>query len=64
MDVAVAMLHEASPKTRFVHMIDSVVAFIRESLPHARKIGVLSTKGTYATGPVSYTHLDVYKRQA
>ena len=50
MDVAVAMLHEASPKTRFVHMIDSVVAFIRESLPHARKIGVLSTKGTYATG--------------
>lgn len=50
MDVAVAMLHEASPKTRFVHMIDSVVAFIRESLPHARKVGVLSTKGTYATG--------------
>ena len=40
MDVAVAMLHEASPKTHFVHMIDSVVAFIRESLPHARKIGV------------------------
>ena len=39
------MLHEASPKTRFVHLIDSVVAFIRESLPHARKIGVLSTKG-------------------
>ena len=33
MDVAVAMLHEASPKTRFVNMIDSVVAFIRESLP-------------------------------
>ena len=32
MDVAVAMLHEASPQTRFVHMIDSVVAFIRESL--------------------------------
>ena len=50
MDVAVAMLHEASPQTRFVHMIDAVVAFIRESLPHARTIGVLSTKGTYATG--------------
>ena len=50
MDVAVAMLHEAAPQVRFVHMIDAVVAFIRESLPHARKIGVLSTKGTYATG--------------
>ena len=46
MDVAVAMLHEASPQTRFVHMIDAVVAFIRESLPHARTIGVLSTKGS------------------
>ena len=50
MDVAVAMLHEAAPQVRFVHMIDAVVAFIRESLPHARTIGVLSTKGTYATG--------------
>lgn len=50
MDVVVATLHEASPKTCFVHMIDSVVAFIRENLLHARKIGVLSTKGTYATG--------------
>ena len=50
MDQAVAMLHEAAPQVRFVHMIDSVIDFIRERLPQARTIGVLSTKGTYATG--------------
>lgn len=50
MDRAVAMLHEAAPQTRFVHMIDAVIAFIRESLPEAKTIGVLSTKGTFATG--------------
>ena len=50
MDKAVAMLHEAAPQARFVHMIDAVIAFIRENLPEARTIGVLSTKGTLATG--------------
>ena len=52
MDVAVAMLHEAAPQVRFVHMIDAVVAFIRESLPHARTIGVLSTKEPTRPGSI------------
>lgn len=50
MDGAVARLHAAAPQVRFVHMIAAVMDFIRESLPQARTIGVLSTKGTYATG--------------
>lgn len=50
MDGAVARLHEAAPQVRFVHMIEAVIDFIRERLPQARTIGVLSTKGTYATG--------------
>lgn len=50
MDGAVARLHEAAPQVRFVHMIEAVLLFIREQLPSAHKIGVLSTKGTFATG--------------
>lgn len=50
MDVALARLREEAPDVRFVHMIDAVIAAIREMLPDAKRIGVLSTKGTYATG--------------
>ena len=50
MDVALARLHAEAPDVAFVHMIDAVIAFIREQLPQARRIGVLSTQGTYATG--------------
>lgn len=50
MDRAVARLHDQAPHVRFVHLIDSVVAYIREMKPAARTIGVLSTKGTFATG--------------
>lgn len=50
MDGAVARLREAAPDVRFVHMIDAVIASIRERFPEAQSIGVLSTQGTYSTG--------------
>lgn len=50
MDVALAHLKKEAPAVRFVHMIDAVMTAIHEMLPAARRIGVLSTKGTYATG--------------
>ena len=50
MDVALARLRKEAPDVRFVHMIDAVIASIREHLPNASQIGVLSTKGTFATG--------------
>ena len=34
---------------------------VREDIPELKKIGFVKA---YITGPVSYTHLDVYKRQA
>ncbi len=50
MDVALARLRQEAPEVRFVHMIDAVVTAIHEMLPNAKNIGVLSTKGTHATG--------------
>lgn len=50
LDPALLMLHEADTDMRFVHMIDEVIRWIREHLPEATRIGVLSTLGTYETG--------------
>ena len=50
MDMAVERLHREAPNVRFVHMIQAVIASIRDNLPEVKQVGVLSTKGTFATG--------------
>lgn len=50
LEPALLMLREAGTDVRFVHMIDEVIRWIREQLPEATRIGVLSTLGTYETG--------------
>ncbi len=40
-------LHKSGSQIRLLHMIGETVAYIRESYPQMRKIGVLSTTGTY-----------------
>lgn len=50
LDPARKALEAAAPNVRFVHMIDEVVQAIRTSYPEVRKVGVLSTIGTWQTG--------------
>ena len=48
-DVILKKLKQANSTVRLVHMIKEVAAYIRESYPSVRDIGVLSTSGTYKT---------------
>ena len=50
LDPALAMLTQSGRPVRFVHMIDAVVRHIRATWPKARRVGVLSTVGTFQTG--------------
>lgn len=44
---ALSTLAKHDRSVRFVHMIEAVVTFIRERYPQAKRIGILSTRGTY-----------------
>jgi len=48
-DVIVKKLKQANSTVRLVHMIKEVAAYIRESYPAVRNVGVLCTTGTYKT---------------
>lgn len=44
---ALSALTKHNQNVRFVHMIEAVIAHIQERYPEAKRIGVLSTRGTY-----------------
>ena len=46
-DVISQELKNSRSKVRLIHMIDETVKFIKEQHPHFRRIGVLSTQGTF-----------------
>jgi len=48
-DVILKKLKQANSTVRLVHMIKEVAAYIRESYPPVRNVGVLCTTGTYKT---------------
>ncbi len=50
LDAALSKLARCGCRARFVHMIGETTRVIAETLPQARKIGVLSTVGTWKTG--------------
>ena len=49
-DAMQARLEEAGSKLKVLHLIEETVRFIQESYPDARRIGVLSTRGTRKQG--------------
>ena len=50
LDVLLSELRKADSRAVFVHMIDEVKAFLREHHPELRKVGLLCTTGTCASG--------------
>lgn len=46
-DAILRELHAASSNVKFLHMVKEVSAFLNQQLPHTRRVGVLSTTGTY-----------------
>ena len=48
---------------QFAEKMRLCFGIVDQSLPHLRK-GLRSKEDMEAAAPVSYTHLDVYKRQA
>ena len=48
-DVIIEKLTKVNSKIKIVNMIDEVAIFIRENYPQIRKVGLLSTTGTYKT---------------
>ncbi len=49
-DAITARLEEAGSRIRLLHMIDETLDFLHANLPGAKRIGVLSTTGTYRAG--------------
>ncbi|HET6429048.1 MAG TPA: amino acid racemase [Phycisphaerae bacterium] len=49
-DVIAARLAEANSKVALVHMIEEVGRYLGEHFPHLRRVGVLSTTGTWRAG--------------
>jgi aspartate racemase len=57
-DVALGLLKEKGVELRILHMVRETVAYIQESSPRIRRVGILGTHGTYQTGLYEQALLD------
>ena len=49
-DVALGLLRGKGIELRILHMVQETVAFIQQTCPQIRRVGILGTHGTYQTG--------------
>jgi aspartate racemase len=49
-DVALGLLRKKGIELRILHMVQETVAYILETSPRIRRVGILGTHGTYQTG--------------
>ena len=49
-DVVSSTLHAGHHHIRILHLIDETIRFVQEALPHVRRVGPLSTLGTFRLG--------------
>jgi aspartate racemase len=49
-DVAQDLLRSKGIKLTILHMVEETVRYIRKVYPEVRRVGILSTRGTYQTG--------------